>query len=155
MNLILENSHQVRFFTDVGLVIEALGIECSDYDWYVSDVETNIPCSELDGSGSGQWLTGAELKSILTRGEMQFIWGVFSAVPKGLRPKITNAPFADGNSKYWSDPGVKPQLAGAEFEIACWDSGATILVGISDSQSDSFRARFSDARSLISKSRQL
>ncbi len=41
MNLILEQTDQVRFFTNMREVIAALGISCSDYDWYVSDIETN------------------------------------------------------------------------------------------------------------------
>lgn len=155
MNLVLENTEQVRFFTNMKIVIEALGISPSDFDWYVSDIETNINCAALGNAGVGQWITGNELESILGGSEIQFIWGVFSAVPVGNRPNITKLPIAQGNTSYWSEQVLGPQLEGAKFEIACWDSSATILVGLNDSQSKSFCTRFSDAKALPGTRQQL
>jgi hypothetical protein len=148
MNLILERTQQVQYFTNLQLVIEALGINCSDYDWYVSDVETNVNCSALENANSGIWLTGNDLGDILEKNRIQFIWGVFSAVPKGYRVNVSAHPYADGNPNYWNNSNPKPQLTGAEFEIASWDSSATILIGISDSQAKSFCSRFSDTKNL-------
>jgi hypothetical protein len=41
VNLILEKTDQVPFFTDMESVFHALKIPCQDYDWYLSDIETN------------------------------------------------------------------------------------------------------------------
>lgn len=47
MNLILERTDQVRFYTDMRLVFAALGISAAEYDWFISDVETNYYGSEF------------------------------------------------------------------------------------------------------------
>jgi hypothetical protein len=147
MNLILEQTDQVRFFTNMREVIAALGISCSDYDWYVSDIETN-GFQFADG-----WHPGSELESLIASEDIQFIWAVFSAFPKGVRVDVGKAPCVDGNPHYWdgSEPG--PQLDGASFEIACWDSSATILVGLDAEKAGSYRSTFSDAVDLKSAAR--
>jgi hypothetical protein len=41
MNLILEKTDRIRWFTNMREVLDAANIAPRDYDWYVSDVETN------------------------------------------------------------------------------------------------------------------
>jgi hypothetical protein len=94
MNLILERTDQVRFFTNMREVIAALGISCSDYDWYVSDIETN-GFQFAEG-----WYSGSELELQITSDDIQFIWAVFSAFPKGERVDVKEVPFVDGNPHY-------------------------------------------------------
>ena len=112
MNVILERTGQVRFFTNMSEVMAALRINCSDYDWFVSDVETNgYPITE-------GWHAGGDLESLIAGDDIQFIWAVFSAFPLGVRVDVRDSPYVDGNPRYWdgSEPG--PQLDGATFEIA-------------------------------------
>ena len=94
-------------------------------------------------------MLGHELQQLICENEIQFIWAVFSAVPRGFRQDITEAPYVDGNTAYWSGVEIHPQLEGALFEIACWDSGATILVGLSDAATTSFIRTFPDAKDLL------
>ncbi|MBU2872661.1 hypothetical protein [Marinobacter salexigens] len=148
MNLILEKTSQVTFFTNMREVIEALGIKCSDYDWYVSDVETNgYPFEE-------GWHSGEELESRLEWDDIQFIWAVFSAFPKGVRAEVRQTPYVEGNSFYWDGSEPRPQLEGANFEIACWDSSATILIGLKSKLAKAFKTTFSDAVELRQAVRQ-
>ena len=147
MNLILERTDQVRFFTNMREVIAALGISCSDYDWYVSDIETN-GFQFAEG-----WYSGGELESQIASDDIQFIWAVFNAFPKGVRVEVREAPFVDGNPHYWNGSEPRPQLDGASFEIACWDSSATILVGLDAEKAGSYRSTFSDAVDLKSAAR--
>ena len=142
MNLILESSERVPFYTDMRSMLTAMGVEAIAYDWFVSDVETNIAVPALaDGD---VWVTGDELFQMLSQ-DIQFIWGVFSAVPKGARFEVLVPPGADGNPSFWQPPAVRPQLEGACFEIVCWDSSATVLVGVSSVQAERFLATFPDA----------
>ena len=53
--------------------------------------------------------------------------------------------------RYWSGEELSPQLGGALFEIACWDSSATILVGLPDEAEASFVRVYSDTRPLVSR----
>jgi hypothetical protein len=147
MNLILESSERVPFYTDMRSTLTAMGVEASAYDWFVSDVETNVAVPAL---GFGDvWVTGEELSLVLAR-DVQFIWGVFSAVPRGTRFDVSVPPAADGNSRYWQPPEVQPQLEGACFEIVCWDSSATVLVGVSPEQAELFVAMYPEAKALSS-----
>ena len=146
MNLILENTNQVLWFTNMRDVFDAANIAPHDYDWYVSDIETNW--TPPDFSPVDQWFSGEELASFLRKHELQFIWAVFSAVPKGFCSYCTTAPYADGNPTYWSGEEPSPQLDGAVSEIVCWDSSATILINLPDQAARSFVARYTDTRAL-------
>lgn len=146
MNLILETTDSVRIFTFPAPMLHALGVQATSYDWFVSDLETNRAVPRL--SGNDEWLTGEALQAILDGPEVQFIWGVLSAVPKGMRPPVEVAPFADGNPTFWRAGELRPQLPSAVFEIVCWDSSATLLIGLSEEQATSFQLRYSDAKPL-------
>lgn len=148
MNLILERTTRVPFFTDMRGTLRALGIAASDFDWYLSDIETNY--SGEDFSPQDQWIEGHELHRLLERNEIQFIWAVFSAVPVGHRPTVIAAPYVDGNPDYWAGSEVQPQLPGAVFEIACWDSSATILVGLPAVAEARFLTAFPETETLQS-----
>lgn len=145
MNLILESPAEVPYFTNVACTLKAAEIEVRDFDWFVSDVETNLDVPALSRSG---WLTGEQLAHVLATERLQFIWGVLSAVPEGWRCDVEVEPFARGNASYWSSNAVSPQLHSALFEVVCWDSSATILSGLSDVQADAFRKTFPDAKPL-------
>jgi hypothetical protein len=146
MNLILEKTNQVRYFTEMGSVFRALGISARDYDWYLSDLEINRNPAGFEAVD--QWLDGEKFYRLISEHEIQFIWGVFSAFSKGFRCIVDNPPFADGNLTYWEVPECKPQLKEALFEIASWDSGATILVGIDAQSGANFVNAYPDAKPL-------
>jgi hypothetical protein len=148
MNLILEKTDQVRWFTNMREVFDAADIAPQDYDWYVSDIETNWTPPGF--SPIDQWLSGDALASFLREHEVQFIWAVFSAVPKGFRSTLLSAPYVEGNPSYWSGEEPAPQLDGALFEIACWDSSATILINLPAQAARSFLRKFTDTQPLAS-----
>lgn len=147
MNLILEKSERIKFYTNIEEILTALGEKCSNYDWYISDIELN------EGSLKEGWHSGSELEAFLEENKVQFIWGVLSAVPLGYRRHITNVPFVYNNPYYWNCSEIKPQLSGAKFEIACWDSSATILVGLNEKQLNCFKNNYPETVELKSASR--
>jgi hypothetical protein len=146
MNLILEETRQVSWYTNMRGVLEAAKIAPADYDWYVSDIETNW--NPPGFTWDDQWFTGDELAAFLHAHEVQFIWAVFSAVRRGHRPSFTFAPYALDNPRYWNGSEPGPQLDGALFEIVCWDSSATMLIGLPPQAIHSFRTRYPDAKPL-------
>jgi hypothetical protein len=147
MNLLLEAPDAVPYFTDVGDTLRALGVCASEFDWYVSDIETNAGLVGLP-QASG-WIGGSELDALLSQSGLQFIWGVFSAFPRGVRVDVAEPPFADGNTRYWQGAAaVRPQLDGASFEVVCWDSSATIVVGVTAEQAQRYRAAYPQAKPL-------
>ena len=110
--------------------------------------ETN--CSDTKFSQDDRWISGRELQEFLEKNDVQFIWAVFSAVPKGFRFVVEIPPYIYDNPSYWSGQEVLPQLDGALFEIVCWDSSATILVGLPAEAEASFVRAYSDTQPLVS-----
>jgi hypothetical protein len=151
MNLILERTDAVPFFTEMNSVFGALGMRAREYDWFVSDIETNYYGSGF--TSVDQWITGEDLERFITENTVQFIWAVFSAFPKGVRVPVETAPTVEGYAGYWSGVEVAPQLKDALFEIAAWDSSATILIGLPSEAIESFMGVYPDAKSLISAAR--
>ena len=145
-NLILENTNQVPYFTNMRSVLEGLRLDPAEYDWYLSDLETNYFPPGFDDSD--QWFSGVDFRELLYSNSIQFIWGVFSAVPKGTRFTIEKAPYVNRNPDFWNGTHLVPQLPGSLFEIFSWDSSATILVGIPQESARHFLATFSEARQL-------
>ena len=146
MNLILEKTDQVSWFTNMADVFDAANIAPQDYDWYISDIETNWTPPGF--SQADQWISGDKLLALLAEHDVQFIWAVFSAVPQGFRSKVAAAPYVNGNPNYWNGTTPAPQLDGALFEIACWDSSGTILINRPIQAARAFATRYSDTRPL-------
>ena len=151
MNLILERTDSVPWFTNMQSVFCALGFSASDYDWFVSDIETNYYGDDF--SSEDQWVVGEALERLITQNEVQFIWGVFSAFKKGTRFPVGNSPNVQDYAGYWSGVEVAPQLKEALFEIAAWDSSATILIGLPADAEEHFKVTYPDAKSLASSAR--
>lgn len=147
MNVVLEHSDQVSWYTDMAATLAAMGVDPRDHEWYVSDVETNVSVPMI--SEGDTWVTGEELATVLEK-PVQFIWAVFSAFPSGVRVEVESAPNADGNPNFWRSAEVCPQLPGACFEIVCWDSSATILIGVSKEQAERFSRIYPDSKPLRS-----
>lgn len=147
MNLVLEPPAPVPYFTDMRSTLLDAGIRAIDFDWYVSDLETNFPVPDLGGGNI--WVRGTTLSKALDKPGLQFVWAVFSAfaVGDGWRD-VESPPIADGNGRYWLPPEAVPQLKGARFEIVCWDSSATILVGLSTEQADRYLSANPRAKAL-------
>jgi hypothetical protein len=146
MGLILERSDQVRFYTDMRATLQALGISAAKFDWFISDIETNVGEGFPDEDA---WMSGEELQQLLDSQEIQFVWAVFSAVPRGFRCNVKTAPYVEGYPDYWKLAQPKPQLPGALFEIACWDSSATIFVGLPEALSASLMTALPDTEPLV------
>ena len=116
---------------------------CEEYNWYISDIELNCsPPEEL--KHDQQFVNGELLKKIIAENDMQFIWAVFSAFPKGEMPIIEEIPYANGNKFFWVG-SPSPQIKNASFEIVCFDSSLFLLIGIPESIGHKFKAKYTDS----------
>jgi hypothetical protein len=160
MNLLLTYSDQMAFYTDMRAVFDTMPGVCESHDWLISDLdchalmddrppEAPVPglapsAEKLLTSDSRILLPGNEFREALDARDIQFVWAVFSALEPGTRPDTSRCPCADGNPDFWKG-SPKPQLREALFEIVCWDSGSTMLIGVPDRIAERFTARFTDA----------
>lgn len=126
MNFIQEKTREIDFYTSMADVARWLEIKLEDYDWHFSDVEGG-----WNSLNDPDWVSGELFASEIRKYDHQFIWSVISAFPKGTKPFKTEEPYADGNSSFWVGIPEK-QIEESLFEIVCWDSSATLYIGLSD-----------------------
>jgi len=149
MNFIQENTSKIGFYTSLKDVARWLEFDLLDCDYHISDIEGAWP--ELSDPS---WITGDKLSSKLDEFDYQFVWSVISVFPKGTKPFTTTEPFADGNPSFW-EGSPKKQLSNALFEIVCWDSSATLFIGLSDSLSKKLLANAPGIKNLDDRNKLL
>jgi len=144
MNLLLEHSKFVEYYTYLGPIFEAAP-ELAEFTYLISDLET---AGETDGrlARGPIVITGRDLRAIVTERKVQFIWAVLSAFDHepAIPPEL---PYADGNTGFWTD-APRPQMRDAKFEIVCWDSSATLFIGLEAATAAKIQKRYPDTRDL-------
>ena len=60
----------------------------------------------------------------------------------------------DNNPLYWQGVEVSPQLDDALFEVVCWDSSATLLIGLPEEAEKRFKRMYPETRDLRIASQQ-
>lgn len=148
-NLIIESSPTIKWYSDLWPFFSLIESSIRRHRWLWTDVETasEMPVSEND---FGRYLVNGDTLFDFTATRPQFIWSVLTALPADtdFDPlSLESVPSANGNSSLWHG-SPKPQFNGARFEIVCWDSAATLLVGADDSTAGAFRTAYPGARDL-------
>lgn len=95
------------------------------------------------------WISGPELFRFVEEGPL-FGWSVLSAIPAEREPHakaLDVSPYADGNPNLWTGK-PEPQHPDADFEIVCWDSSCTLVIGANDVVAAAFRSAYPDALDL-------
>lgn len=142
MNLIQEGFKKVRFYTSMLDVEQWMEIQIENFDWHMSPTEGGW-CN----FNEPLWITGLEFKKKLKIYDYQFIWSVISAFPKGSKPFTSELPYADNNPDFWHKKPVK-QLCNSLFEVVCWDSSATLFIGLSDTLAENLLKNAPDIKDL-------
>ena len=144
MNLISYASKHVDFYTYLDRLFVAAP-ELEGYTYLITEVEINRGQHILLNSDPVV-ISGRELRHIVESEDIQFIWAVLSAF-SGEVTIPEDLPFADMNGELWTTT-VKPQIEESDFEIVCWDSTATLFIGIDDSVASKLSAYDPDIQSL-------
>ncbi|MEN1678997.1 MAG: hypothetical protein AAGJ46_05360 [Planctomycetota bacterium] len=148
-NLIFENSPEIAWYTDLYPFFSQIPGAIGGYDWLWTDVELNCALPLPESADGSYWLSGEELWRFV-QSRPQFIWSVLSAIPREKRAEAEACdawPYADGNGSLWLGSPT-PQHPYADFEIVCWDSGATLLINGDEQFSKAFRQAYPGAADL-------
>ncbi|PWJ33503.1 hypothetical protein [Sediminitomix flava] len=155
MALILENTNQVEFHSDLNNLISPFKEKFKSLNWLVAEQDYLI----LDSSDSKFTnkinldsdffqFDGHELLDILEGHNIQFNWGIFCGMTNRLNYiREEDLPFADGNSRIWSHPD-EFFYSNSEIEIICFDSSLTVLKFRDHKIEESWRRVFTDAKKL-------
>jgi hypothetical protein len=148
MNLIVENSPDIRWYTDLFPFVDRLGPRVDDYVWLLTSVELNVGVLPFrEEPSDSYWVNGKSLAGFIKDVRPQFIWAVLSAIPTSddkLARREDCYPFADGNRGFWIN-APHPQHPYAEFEVVCWDSTSTMLIGANEGIAECFRNAYPGA----------
>ncbi|GAA4305549.1 hypothetical protein [Nibribacter koreensis] len=158
MALILRNTNQVEFHTNLTEIVEPFKKEFASLNWLLTNQDYTLLdypekslVDKLDHESDRIEFAGPELLDIIENRYIQFIWGVFC----GIRGKIPNLeknelPYADCNAEIWTEPD-QFLLAESEIEIICFDGSYTIVKFLDKKLEERFKEKFTDAQ-LLKKS---
>ena len=152
MTLILQNSDQVEFHTNLYEIIAPFEKEFAELNWILTNLDYRILDYEQKGNidklDHEQELTsfnGTEFLEIIRTRKIDFIWGVFCGFKNGIPElKKSDLPYADGNDKIWKNPD-QFLLDQSEIEIISFDGSSTIFKAKNEIIEQKFRAKFTDA----------
>ncbi|GAA0876292.1 hypothetical protein GCM10009118_27020 [Wandonia haliotis] len=158
MTLILDDTKQLEFHTDMGEIIKPIKEELKSLNWILTNQEYTLldykekgVVEKLDHESEIIHFDGQELLEILESRQIQFIWGVFCATKKRiLKLDQDQIPYADMNSEIWTSPD-KFLLPDSEIEIICFDSSYTIIKFKDKELEERWRIKFTDAKKLKKK----
>lgn len=146
MNLIIEKSESIDWYTDLYPFFEQIPEIIGSYHWLWTDIEmsTGLPEHEVD-QYERVWISGDTLLE-LARRRPQFNWPVLSAISPddlAIAKRDETDPFADCNGDLWRGK-PRPQHPYAKFEIVCWDSSATLLINADETLQKAFCRAYPD-----------
>lgn len=155
MTIILENTNQIDFQTDLSKIIVPFRQKFINLNWLLTDLDFIVLDSDklgdvdkLNHDDSSIKYSGQELNKIIDTRQIQFNWGVLTGF-SGDIPEIPEdkLPFADQNDTLWTKP-EEFQISSAEIEIICWDSSSTIIKFKDQNLADNFLSAYADSKVL-------
>jgi hypothetical protein len=151
MNLVIEDSPQMPYHTNIKLIFDALEGRQNEFNWLITAHECySWPSEPAIFDEEIILISGDKLTDIITKNKIQFVWGILSAFDKSIDIDVNNLtviPTFDGKWKYGGGD-VHPQHPLAVAEIVCVDSSYTIFLSKDEDLSSRFLRYYSDAQDL-------
>ncbi len=153
MTILLENTAQLRWQTDLSLLLHPMKQRVIALNWLVADLEYHFidnkqprAITAWDTEELYAIVPGQELYDSVADRDIQIIWGAFCGIAGDI-PNLTEdeAPYVDGNEKLWAKPEAF-QLASSAIEIVCCDSSLTLVKFRDESLGRQFLEIFSDGK---------
>jgi len=140
-----------KYYTYMDIVLEPIESIAMQYNWLITDCECNYyPDSRIKMNQEYTWLSGEELLQIVKSHDIQFIWAVFSAIPKSIPLEVvlqSKLPYACDYVGFWHNP-VAIQHPLAVMEIVPWDSSLVLFIANNQAWVNAFASHFPLAEDL-------
>ena len=147
-----------KYYTHMLKILNAIGGRNLDYNWLITDIEAYPQKSnyEIDENlykllkdKNYVFISNNDLLDILEKNDFQWIWGVFSAIPKQYSEEEIleyELPYADGNEYIYKDDSFIIQHPLADIEIVAFDSSLVHIVAKDDEIADKFKELYKEAK---------
>ncbi len=120
----------LEYYTDMSIILNPIKDYLQDYNFLITDIEcSDFPDKRLNYEEDYLFISTCELLDIVNANEIQFIWGVFSAIPKHISlDEILKheLPYSEGVHTF--DEIVEIQHPLAEIEIVAFDSSSVEII---------------------------
>ena len=141
---IYENKEE--YYTYMLKALNSIGGKSLEYNWLITDIEAypqdNGELDEIIRNNDYLFLSNDELIAMLEIQDFQWVWGVFSAIPKKYTKEEVlkyKLPFADGNYEIYKDDIFVIQHPLADIEIVAFDSSGVQIVSKDETLVDNFK----------------
>lgn len=142
-----------KYYTHMLKVLNSIGGRNLDYNWLITDIEAypqdNGELDKLISENDYLFLSTDELITMLEKNDFQWIWGVFSAIPKNFTKEEVlkyELPFADGNYDIYKEDIFVIQHPLADIEIVAFDSSCVQIVAKDEEIANKFKDLYKNAK---------
>lgn len=142
-----------KYYTHMLKVLNAIGGRNLEYNWLITDIEAypqdDGELDKLISENDYLFLSTNELVTMLEKEDFQWIWGVFSAIPKKyIKEEVLNyeLPFADGNYDIYKEDIFVIQHPLADIEIVAFDSSCVQIVAKDEEMANKFKDLYKNAK---------
>lgn len=145
------STNDEEVYTHMLKVLNSIGGRNLEYNWLITDIEA-YPEDELYPlilEKEYLFLSNDELLNMLEKNDFQWLWGVFSAIPKKYSEEEVlkyDLPYADLNSNICKDNIFIIQHPLAEIEIVADDGSFVSIVSKNDEIADKFKQVYKKAK---------
>lgn len=120
----------LKYYTDISIILNPIKDYLQDYNFLITDIECNhCPDERISYQEDYLFISTGELLDIVNANEIQFIWGVFSAIPKHISlDEILKHELPYSERVLTFDEIVEIQHPLAEIEIVAFDSSSVEII---------------------------
>ncbi|NVP24314.1 MULTISPECIES: hypothetical protein [Treponema] len=155
MKTIIYKTPEIDFYTYLNDWLPFVCEDPSKYNFALTEVETNCEQYLLDEwkvqkKTIEYWIPGTELERLSKKTKIQFIWAVFSAIPKKYSIEdlsVDNNFYIDGNSNICEDVNTK-YIDESIFEIIAFDSSFFIIQSDDNEIHNRFKEKYENAKDI-------
>ncbi|MDR1179588.1 MAG: hypothetical protein LBK44_03720, partial [Spirochaetales bacterium] len=135
---ILESSEDLKYYTDMNIIMKPFKNDFIKYNWLITDYECNYyPKGIIEPQADYIWVNGERLY------EIQFIWSVFSGfIQNILFEKVMEYELPE--SEYYAHWKNKNDTQNplADIEIVSWDSSCLLFKSKNEDYINKFKEIF-------------
>lgn len=146
-------SDKEEYYTYMLKLLNAIGGRSLKYNWLITNIEAypqdNGELDKLIRENDYLFLSTDELISMLEKNDFQWIWGVFSAIPKEYTKEEVlkyELPFVDGNYDIYKEDIFVIQHPLADIEIVAEDSSSVFIVSKDDDIAEKFKDLYKNVK---------